>query len=59
MKFDGVTVSVAQTVPLNAQFQLGAIQETVTVTTETRTDRKESSQLSNLVMRDASWIFPC
>jgi len=50
MKFDGVTVSVAQTVPVNAQFQLGAIQETVTVTTETQAPiETESSQLSNLV----------
>jgi hypothetical protein len=50
MKFDGVIVSVAQVVPLNAQFQLGAVQETVTVTTETQAPiETESSQISNLV----------
>jgi len=50
IKVDGVEVSVAQTVPLNAQFQLGSVQETVTVTTESQAPvETESSQLSNLV----------
>lgn len=50
IKLDGVSVTVAQTVPVNAQFQLGSVQETVTVTTDTQAPvETESSQLSNLV----------
>src|SRR5690349_5284467 len=50
IKINEVLVTVAQTVPVNAQFQLGSVQETVTVTTDTQAPvETESSQLSNLV----------
>ncbi len=50
VKFDNVSVTVAQTVPLNAEFQVGNVQETVTVSGVLEAPvETESSQLSSLV----------
>ncbi len=49
-KFGNVVVSVSQVLPLNAQFQVGSAQDTVTVNTEISAPvETESSQVSNLV----------
>ncbi len=50
LQFDNVVVSVALVLPLNAEFQVGSAQETVTVSTEVSAPvETESSQVSNLV----------
>ena len=50
VKFDKVGVSVALVLPLNAQFQVGSTQETVTVTSETAAPiETESTQVSTLI----------
>jgi hypothetical protein len=49
-KIDNVNVTVAQVVPLNAVFEVGSVQETVTVSGEQAVPiETESSQISNLV----------
>ena len=48
--FDNVNISVAQIVPLNGKFEVGSVQETVTVAgTQEAPVETESTQLSNLV----------
>lgn len=50
IKFDNENITVASTVPRNAQFQIGGVSETVTVTSEGQAPiETESSQISNLV----------
>ncbi|MBS1853071.1 MAG: carboxypeptidase regulatory-like domain-containing protein [Acidobacteria bacterium] len=50
LRYNNVSVSVAQVVPLNGEFEVGAVQETVTVSTETTAPvETETSQISNLV----------
>jgi hypothetical protein len=50
MKFNDVTVTVAQTLPLNARLSVGSVAETVNVSGEPSAPvETESSQVSNLV----------
>src|SRR4051812_32792227 len=50
LKFDNVNVSVALVLPLDAHFELGNAQETVSVSVENEAPvETESSQVSNLV----------